>query len=63
MSALIHNFTLSYLFYDKYKIHVIIILAYTPVEPVISPFKPINRLLKIDRYNGTTSSTLPLDYT
>ena len=24
------------------------------MEPVISPFKPINRPLKIDRYNGTT---------
>ena len=28
-------------------------LGHTPREPAISPFKPINRLLKTDRYNGT----------
>ncbi len=28
-------------------------VKYTPREPAISPFKPINRLLKIDRHNGT----------
>ena len=27
---------------------------YTPTEPAVSPFKPINRLLKTDCYNGTT---------
>jgi len=30
---------------------------YTPAEPVISPFKPINRPLKTDWYNGTTYIT------
>ena len=29
-------------------------LGYTPTEPAVSPFKPINRLLKTDCYNGTT---------
>jgi len=27
---------------------------YTLAEPAISAFKPINRPLKTDRYNGTT---------
>ena len=31
---------------------------YTPTEPPISPFKPINRLLKTDWYNGTTYNRL-----
>ena len=30
------------------------LLSYTPREPVILPFKPINRPLKTDWYNGTT---------
>ena len=29
-------------------------IEYTPAEPVILPFKPINRPLKTDWYNGTT---------
>ena len=29
-------------------------LGYTPREPAISPFKPINRPLKTDWHNGTT---------
>ena len=33
---------------------VSIIYEYTPREPVILPFKPINRPLKTDWYNGTT---------
>ena len=28
--------------------------VYTPREPAISPFKPINRPLKTDWYNRTT---------
>ena len=32
--------------------------SYTPTEPTISPFKPINRLLKADCYNGTTYNRL-----
>ena len=28
--------------------------THTPREPTISAFEPINRLLKTDRYNGTT---------
>ena len=31
---------------------------YTPREPAISPFKPINRLLKTDCYNGTNQNRL-----
>jgi len=31
---------------------------YTPKEPVISPFKRINRPLKTDYYNGTTYNGL-----
>ena len=31
---------------------------HTPRQPVTSPFKPINRLLKIDRRNGTTYNRL-----
>ena len=30
------------------------LFEYTPREPVILPFKPINRPLKTDWYNGTT---------
>ncbi|WP_289051506.1 hypothetical protein, partial [uncultured Psychrobacter sp.] len=33
-------------------------LGYIPTEPVISPFKPINRPLKTDCYNGTTYNRL-----
>ena len=29
---------------------------YTPTEPAISPFKPINRPPKTDRYKGTTQT-------
>ena len=29
-------------------------LRHTPREPAVSPFKPINRPLKTDRYNVTT---------
>ena len=36
----------------------LVILMYTTTEPAISPFKPINRLLKIDHYHGTTRSRL-----
>ena len=31
-----------------------VFIGYTPREPAVSPFKPINRPLKTDRYNGTT---------
>lgn len=31
-----------------------LISGHTPREPAILPSKPINRPLKIDRYNGTT---------
>ena len=31
---------------------------HTPTEPPKKPLKPINRLLKIDRYNGTTYNRL-----
>ena len=33
-------------------------IKYTPREPAISPFKPINRPLKTDCYNGTTYNRL-----
>ena len=36
-------------------------IGYTPREPVILPFKPINRPLKTDWYNGTTNNR-PLDF-
>ena len=37
------------------------LFGYTPREPVILPFKPINRPLKTDWYNGTTNNR-PLDF-
>ena len=35
-----------------------VLAIYTPREPDISPFKPINRPLKTDWYNGTTYNRL-----
>ena len=35
-------------------------LGYTPREPAVSPFKPINRPLKVDCYNGTTYNRLDI---
>ena len=35
-----------------------VFIGHTPREPAILPFKPINRLLKTDCYNGTTYNRL-----